>query len=302
MNVSLRLTSFNSNGVLGKLPVHHSFLNEKSSLLCLQEHHLLGHSLNLLSSLSTQHDIFAVCATPAGGRPSGGLATILPKSLNTTILAFDTNFLACSFSNVVLISWYFPNDYHDDISFDAFTQCCFNLSRFVSSLQSNLRTYILGDFNCDPNIANERGTILSSYLPNFSVSPKSQDFTYIHWSGSTTNIDHVFSSNPSDPLPVVIIIEDPLLTACASVPFTPLASRSSPVRFSGSKLPKFFDLVDWNPNFKPLYQERVGTLIGKVFIPDSLDSMDSDPSLTITCLYFELIHCLKYGAAAVFSY
>ena len=28
--------------------------------------------------------------------------------------------------------------------------------------------------------------------------------------------------------------------------------------------------------------------------------MDSNPSLTINCLYFELIHCLKYGAAAVF--
>ena len=52
MNVLLRVTSFNSNGVLGKLPVLLSFLNEKSSLLCLQEHHLLDHSLNLLSSLS----------------------------------------------------------------------------------------------------------------------------------------------------------------------------------------------------------------------------------------------------------
>ena len=42
------------------------------------------------------------------------------------------------------------------------------------------------------------------------------------------------------------------------------------------------------------------TLIDKVFIPDSLDAMDSNPSLTINCIYFELIHCLKYGAAAVY--
>ena len=87
MNVLLRVTSFNSNGVLGKLPVLHIFLNEKSLLLCLQEHHLLDHSLNLLAILSTQHDIFALPATPTGGRPSGGLATILPKSLKATILA-----------------------------------------------------------------------------------------------------------------------------------------------------------------------------------------------------------------------
>jgi len=26
----------------------------------------------------------------------------------------------------------------------------------------------------------------------------------------------------------------------------------------------------------------------------------NDPSLTINCIYFELIHCLKYGAAAAF--
>ena len=151
-------------------------------------------------------------------------------------------FLACSFSNVVLINCYFPTDYHDDISFDAFTQCCFNLSRFVSSLQSNLRTYILGDFNCDPNIANERGTILSSCLPNFSVLPKSQDFTYILWSGSTANIDHVFSSNPSDSLPVDIVIEDFPVSDHMPLQFLipPLASRPSPVRFSGNKLPKFF--------------------------------------------------------------
>ena len=68
--------------------------------------------------------------------------TILPKSLNATILAIDTNFLACSFPNVVLINCYFPTDYHDNISFDAFTRCCFNINRFISSLQSNFRTYI----------------------------------------------------------------------------------------------------------------------------------------------------------------
>ena len=134
MNLLLRVTSFNSNGVLGKLPILHSVLNGESSLLCLQEHHLLEHSLNLLSSLSNQHDIFSVHATLTDGRPSGGLATFLPKFLNATILAIDTNFLACSFSNVVLINYYFPTDYHDDISFDAFTQCCFILSRFASIL------------------------------------------------------------------------------------------------------------------------------------------------------------------------
>ena len=168
----------------------------------------------------------------------------MPKSLNATILAIDRNVLACSFSNVVLINCYFPTDYHDDISFDEFTHYCFNLSRFVPSLQSNLRTYILGDFNCDPNIANERGTILSSCLPNFSVLPKSQDFTYIHWSGSTTNIDHVFSSNPRDPLPVVTVIEDFPVSDHMPLQFLlpPFTSRPSPFRFSGSKLPKFFFL------------------------------------------------------------
>ena len=183
-------------------------MNEKSSVLCLQEQHLLDHSLYLLSSLSTQHDIFAVSATPTGGRSSGGLVTILPKSLNATNLAINTNFLACSFSNVVLINCYFPTDYKMIFLLMRLIQCCFNPSGFVSSLQSNLRIYILGDFNCDPNTANEKGTMLSSCLPNSSVLPNSQDFTYIHWSGSTTNIDHIFSSSPSDPLSVVTVIED----------------------------------------------------------------------------------------------
>ena len=108
-----------------------------------------------------------------------------------------------------------------------------------------MRTYILGDFNCDPNIANERGTILSSCLPNFSVLPKSQDFTYIHWSGSTTNIDHFFS-NPSDPLPVVIVMEYFPVSDHIPLQFLlpPLPSRPPPVRISGNKLPKFFDRVD----------------------------------------------------------
>ena len=101
---------------------------------------------------------------------------------------------------------------------------------------------------------------------------------------------------------MVIVIEDFPVSDHMPLQFLlpPLASRPSPVRISGNKLPKFFDQVDWNPNFKPLYQERVETLIDKVFIPDSLDAMDSSPSLTINCIYFELIHCLKYGAVAVF--
>jgi len=215
--------------------------------------------LNLLFSLSTQHDIFAVPATPTGCRPSSGLVNILPKSLNGTILATDTNYFACSFSSIVLSNCYFPNDYHDDISFDAFTQCCFNLVRFVSSLKSNFRTYILGNFNCDSNIANEWGTVLSSCLPNFSVLPKSQDYSYIHWSDNTTNIDHVFSSNPSYPLPVVIVIEDFPVSDHMPLHFVlpPLPSHPSPVRISGNKLPKFFDWVDWSRNFRPLYQEKL---------------------------------------------
>ena len=145
-------------------------------------------------------------------------------------------------------------------------------------------------------IANERGTILSSRVPNFSVLPKSQCFTYIHWSGSTAKTNHVFSSNHSDHLPVVIVIEDFPVSDHMPLQFLlPLLDfRPSTV------FPKFFDRVDWNPNFKLLYQERVGTLIDTVIIPDRLDSMDSNLSLTINCLCFELIHCLKYGAAAVF--
>lgn len=302
MNIGSTITSFNSNGVIGKFVVLNEFVSENSSILCLQEHHLLDHSLNMLSSLSSLHDIFTVPARPTGGRPAGGIATFVPKEFSAILSCADESFLACKLFDCVLVNCYLPTDYHVDSSFEAFTSACHRLSSFIALLDSSLRIFIFGDFNCDLESVNERSTILFSSLPNFNICRKTLDFTYSHWSGSTSNIDHVlFNFSPSIIVKVIpdFPISDHLpiqfLTSFSVIHDSVSASNFIPIR------PKYFERIIWDEKLIPAYQDKVDSLARKVVVPDILKCHKDNIELELNCIYLQLLHCLKYGAKETFG-
>ena len=55
----------------------------------------------------------------------------------------------------------------------------------------------MGDFNCDISKSeSSRSALLLSLIPNESaLVPKAGDFTYIHPTGSVSNLDHVLVSS-----------------------------------------------------------------------------------------------------------
>ena len=58
---------------------------------------------------------------------------------------------------------------------------------------SKLECVIIGDYNCDiADDSSPRSQLILSTLENrYRVLPKDIDFTFVHTSGSVSNIDHV---------------------------------------------------------------------------------------------------------------
>lgn len=111
--------------------------------------------------------------------------------------SFDSgsDFLAVRINNVVLINVYLPTDYRDVESERLFAISMVRLAKCLENVKKQaLSCVIVGEFNCDLTTKNEtpssRVTLLYGLLDSeYILASKNKDFSYIHNSRSTSNID-----------------------------------------------------------------------------------------------------------------
>ena len=135
------------------------------------------------------------CRSQTHGRPSDGLVTFVKSFLLCSSFDSGSDFLAVRINNVVLINVYLPTDYRDEKSERLFAISVARLAKCLETVkEQGLSCVIVGDFNCDLTKKNEtpssRVTLLYGLLEiEYILASKNKDFSYIHNSRSTSNID-----------------------------------------------------------------------------------------------------------------
>ena len=191
-NVSV--CSFNINGTKDKvLSLDEKLANH--NVVLLQEHLLPSCSVNFLRQ-SSQHAVFTTNACCTRGRPSGGLACIikrsLPRYLSPSCYQSSEHYLAIRLADVILINAYLPHDRRSVSSFSSYANACNKLKALISGIEClGYKWLLIGDLNCDITVSSTRKEVLFQCLPSaFKVLAKDLSFTYIHCSGSVSNLDH----------------------------------------------------------------------------------------------------------------
>ena len=109
---------------------------------------------------------------------------------------------------------------------------------------SELTYLIVGDLNCNILDSSARTDCLLDLVPDYKIVPKDQSYTYIHHSGSASNIDLVIC------LPSLSIFEVHVLTDEQDIDHMPMSFMFSlcnvPVYSSIPNPSRCFDKYNWN--------------------------------------------------------
>ena len=235
---SLRLVSFNCRGWnSGRYLIHD--ISHLFDFCFVQEHWLFDSQLGLLN-FSPDFSSFGVSGMDDSillGRPYGGCAILYRKSLAPFVshLPFPSKrfcALKVSFNDVsfLCICVYFPTDYHDINSRDAFVQLLGEIEGFIDSITFD-HLVIGGDFNVDLSVPSIRASCLSDFLSDKALicvdhlPASSIEYTFFSDANNSTSwLDHFFcdstlasltmsvspllyGSNLSDHIPISIVFD-----------------------------------------------------------------------------------------------
>jgi len=132
---NLALRSFNCRSVRSSVDEVYS-LCQKYDLVFLQEHWLLPHDLNFMSSihpnfLAFVHSLVGTFSGILVGRPYGGTGILYRKSLSSCIAPTDTLdgwltviIFQSRLGPILLISVYMPTDYRDSDCLENYLEAC----------------------------------------------------------------------------------------------------------------------------------------------------------------------------------
>ena len=273
MNPDISIVSFNINGTRGKdFFIDDLYVNY--DVVCLQEHLLTAFSENFLRR-SSDHVVFVRPAKITRGRPSGGLACVFKKNISgasPVLFQSDDTFLAVRLGNVVLINVYLPYNDRSIRSLQNFSCACNGLKTLIQKISDNgLHFVIAGDFNTDLVSDNVRNGQLFDSLPAYKIVRKSHDYTYIHHSGSKSDIDHVICSAALVCSPVTVHFDENDLD---HLPLSFCLSKSVVCSGSMSKSrgvrSKWFYKPDWNDANFSVYLITLASLLSTIYVPYQL--------------------------------
>ena len=162
-------------------------------ILFIQEHMLSPHNISLLKFSHKLTFYFESAKLRSFGRPSVGLAIICHPYIESKVLFTHDHFLAISSGSIAFFNVYLPTNYHDDKSEREFMNAVHELAKCLKSVaQRDLQCVVMGDFNCnllDSTFA--RSQLLSGIFDEkLTILPKEIDYSFVHNSGSVSNIDH----------------------------------------------------------------------------------------------------------------
>lgn len=266
------------------------------NVVCLQEHLLTSENFGLFEQLN-QKTVFMHEAKRSSvrGRPSGGTAIITDSSLECQKLESCEFFLAVDFpgpGGFVLITVYLPTNLNTLSSEKRFSEACGRLSRLLIRL-GNRRVLVCGDFQCDlTNPSNKLSEIFFSVIPaGYDLCEKTDAYTYIHNSGSTTNIDHVLC-NFSLGAPVTVDSEHTVsdhLGLCFKANFFPCRPNKPQI---------YATKTEWNKINADQYKQTCDEILGKIKVPFQLLMHGSSDLVALDIYCTEIIHAMKTAEQA----
>ena len=166
---------------------------------------------------SQHHTAFLSPAKATGGRPCGGLACVFKRDIHlpSPVLFYsDKFFSAVRVGSIVFINSYLPYEGYLIRSLAKFGKACGLLKNLVNqALLNSLQYIIVGDLNIDINRSSVRSELLFECLPSYRVVPKSHNFSKVHHSGSTSDIDHIICSLVLSLL-LLFMLTSKILTTC----------------------------------------------------------------------------------------
>ena len=265
------------------------------NIVCVQEHLLTTDNFGLIQSIPDKSvHIHEAKRSSARGRPSGGLAIFVDDSIDCRKLESCDFYLAVEFpgpSAFTLVNVYLPTNMNTDLSEKRYAEACGRLGRLLRKL-GNSRILVCGDFQCDPLLKGKLQDVLMTCIPSeCTLYTKDQNFTFIHNSGSTSNIDHVFS-NFTIPSPIQVDSEHTAsdhLGLKFRVPF----SRAVKSRNRG-----YIERREWKKINIDLYQSTCDEILGKIKVPFQLLVNGCDEKIALNTYCAEITHALKVAESA----
>ena len=187
--------------------------------------------------------------------------------MNTELFPNSDHFEAVRVGETVIINVYLPTGYRDDCSEMKFALACKELGKCMNKISSS---HLQRDFNCDISKSeSSRSALLLSLIPNGNaLVPKAGDFTYIHPTGSVSNLDHalvsssIFSSSLTVDVLREFFVSDHL----------PLSFRISAsfYRIRANRPLKWRTIIEWSKTDLTQDQYWLDNLLSKIKIPFDL--------------------------------
>ena len=297
MMQSLSAVSYNINGTRRKEHVIDE-LACNYDIVCLQEHLLSSANTNLLKR-SANHVVFVSAARTTFGRPSGGLACILNRNsvacYSPVLFHSDPNILAVRINDLVIVNVYLPCDRKSVQSLNRFAKTCSVLQKLLESVSNQgYRFLIAGDFNADLLSSNIRSDLIFDSLPQFKLVEKTCIYSYLHHSGSQSNIDHVVCS-PGLPVSTVTVHEDHCDLDHLPISFVfqiPICTNRNALQAGR----RWVFRRNWNKINLSLYISTLAMLLATIQVPFhllQLSCKSSNDKNTLNDYYLKLVSCLK---------
>ena len=178
-----------------------------------------------------------------------------------------------------------------DRSEKRYAEACGRIGRLLCRLGSS-RFLVCGDFQCDPFSKGKLQDVLMACIPS-DCSPyiKDQNFAFNHNSGSTSNIDHVFS-NFSFPSPVHVDSEHTASDHLGLKFNVPFSHDVKPKR------PDYTERREWKKINLSLYQSTCDEILDKIKVLSQLLVHGCDDKITLNTYCSEITHALKRAESA----
>ena len=307
---AVKCLSWNINGSFtNKIPIL-DVVFEQNEVVCLQEHFVTSRSKSILS-FNSSVSVYSVSAKQLSGkgRPSGGIATFVRSTLRSSVFEVNDNFLAIRVEGCVFINVYLPTNYHDERSERAFTYSSDKLGQCINRIRSlSLQCILVGDFNCDLNepllSRSLRSTLLLSIFGDqFDLKCKDLNFTHVHTSMSTSDLDHVVASANLRISPVKVVL-DFQLSDHLPIQFSaeiPCHSSDTQTQTTSKTPPR--SRRDWRKINPVLFQEEAARVLSKIRVPFHLLSgltalSREETQLSVDFYCAEIGHALRCAEKA----
>jgi len=220
----------------------------------------------------------------------------LKKSIdlsNPSLFYSDKHILAVRVNSTVFANVYLPYKNNTVESINKFAITCKSLKSVMNRVKENkLDFVVLGDFNTDLDEQSYRSREILECMPPYVILKKDLSYSYIHQSGSVSNIDHIISSSQLKCSIIHVDIESDDIDHLSLSFTTELKRNLCNVAPIGNS--KWFKCSNWKRADIALYILSLSTLLNCIRVPYHLLQLQVKGSKRDLDRYYDdIIRCMR---------